>query len=239
MKKILLAILTIVAFNVNAITFNESTNPELDSVFLDAGQSNVDTTTGLEWLSFKSNTTAYTLGYSINEAASWYDSQGWVVATESQVSNLFGLFFPSFSSSSNGTQTIVTEDSSNLLIQSYNSWILGFGHNVTVATDGIVSLTNNSLYSTGMYLNDNGTVGVAGVKVGVDGLNLVTTLYGPDYGISSLTTNSAYNNLGVFMLRHSRHIDPPAPVVPIPAAIWLFGSGILGLVGVSRRKNIV
>lgn len=26
-------------------------------------------------------------------------------------------------------------------------------------------------------------------------------------------------------------------VVPIPAAVWLFGSGILGLIGVSRRKR--
>ena len=25
-------------------------------------------------------------------------------------------------------------------------------------------------------------------------------------------------------------------VVPIPAAVWLFGSGLLGLIGVARRK---
>ena len=25
--------------------------------------------------------------------------------------------------------------------------------------------------------------------------------------------------------------------VPVPAAIWLFGSGLLGLVGIARRKN--
>jgi hypothetical protein len=28
----------------------------------------------------------------------------------------------------------------------------------------------------------------------------------------------------------------PAGVVPVPAAVWLFGSGLLGLVGVARRK---
>jgi hypothetical protein len=27
-------------------------------------------------------------------------------------------------------------------------------------------------------------------------------------------------------------------VVPVPAAVWLFGSGILGLIGVARRRNI-
>ena len=28
-----------------------------------------------------------------------------------------------------------------------------------------------------------------------------------------------------------------APEVPIPAAVWLFGSGLLGLVGIARRKK--
>ena len=26
-------------------------------------------------------------------------------------------------------------------------------------------------------------------------------------------------------------------VVPVPAAVWLFGSGLLGLIGVARRKK--
>ena len=29
-----------------------------------------------------------------------------------------------------------------------------------------------------------------------------------------------------------------APAIPIPAAVWLFGSGLLGLVGVARRKKV-
>lgn len=29
----------------------------------------------------------------------------------------------------------------------------------------------------------------------------------------------------------------PPPSVPVPAAVWLFGSGLLGLVGVARRKK--
>ena len=28
-----------------------------------------------------------------------------------------------------------------------------------------------------------------------------------------------------------------ASVVPVPAAVWLFGSGLLGLIGVARRKH--
>lgn len=29
---------------------------------------------------------------------------------------------------------------------------------------------------------------------------------------------------------------PPDVVVPVPAAVWLFGSGLLGLIGIARRK---
>ena len=29
------------------------------------------------------------------------------------------------------------------------------------------------------------------------------------------------------------------PTVPIPAAVWLFGSGLLGMVGVARRKDFI
>lgn len=32
-------------------------------------------------------------------------------------------------------------------------------------------------------------------------------------------------------------IAKASPVVPVPAAVWLFGSGLLGLVGVARRKK--
>ncbi len=30
--------------------------------------------------------------------------------------------------------------------------------------------------------------------------------------------------------------DVGAPTVPVPAAVWLFGSGLLGLIGIARRK---
>ena len=235
MKNILFTILMIVAFNINATTYYETSNPALDSVMLDGGHSIVDTTTGLEWLSFKDDSTAYTLGHSIVDSASWYSSQGWVLATETQVLDLFNVFFPTFTDSDNGTQTITPEDPANLLIQSRNSWLLGFGHNANIAGDGTVSFPNETLYSTGMYLRDNGTIGIAGIKIGVDvaNLNLITTLYGPDYGIPSLTIDSAYGNLGVFMVRSDRGLPP----VPIPAAIWLFGTGLLGLIAVARRKT--
>jgi len=29
-----------------------------------------------------------------------------------------------------------------------------------------------------------------------------------------------------------------ATVVPIPATVWLFGSGLLGMIGIARRKKV-
>jgi hypothetical protein len=31
--------------------------------------------------------------------------------------------------------------------------------------------------------------------------------------------------------------EPYRTVVPVPAALWLFGSGLLGLIGAARRKG--
>lgn len=32
---------------------------------------------------------------------------------------------------------------------------------------------------------------------------------------------------------------PTTSAVPVPAAVWLFGSGLVGLIGLSRRRNMV
>ena len=43
------------------------------------------------------------------------------------------------------------------------------------------------------------------------------------------------------MLEEKWGVSAAAPVavapVPVPAAVWLFGSGLLGLVGLARRKK--
>lgn len=40
-----------------------------------------------------------------------------------------------------------------------------------------------------------------------------------------------------YALHLEGHVEEAAAAVPVPAAVWLFGSGLLGLVGVARRKK--
>jgi hypothetical protein len=68
-----------------------------------------------------------------------------------------------------------------------------------------------------------------------------TTTTRPNYHTSGLGAGAATTSLlnlnydltdataGHFLVR--------AAVVPVPAAVWLFGSGLIGLVGVARRKK--
>ena len=44
-------------------------------------------------------------------------------------------------------------------------------------------------------------------------------------------------NTDVFEDFHAIQVGVERTVVPIPPAIWLFGSGLIGLVGIARRKK--
>lgn len=69
-----------------------------------------------------------------------------------------------------------------------------------------------------------------------DGLN-VSILFGASSSFDSLNFwFDAYDDSG--NLVSGTWTDFQMTPVPIPAAVWLFGSGLLGLVGIARRKKI-
>jgi hypothetical protein len=62
------------------------------------------------------------------------------------------------------------------------------------------------------------------------------------FGFNAVTTQ--YDNTGVYYdnicfdnAGGCPGTPNPPPAVPVPAAVWLFGSGLLGLVGVARRRK--
>jgi len=105
--------------------------------------------------------------------------------------------------------------------------------------DSFVSLYN----AKGKFLgsNDNGNVNDPGSVVGNGDSFLAALLAKP--GMYFVSVGKGSGNAGIakgqnYTLHISlqRHTNP-ALATPIPAAVWLFGSALAGLVGIGRRKN--
>lgn len=66
--------------------------------------------------------------------------------------------------------------------------------------------------------------------LGASGKNLD---FGASVELSYTRSGAGYGNSGYAGL----HVDLDVAEVPLPATVWLFGSGLLGLVGITRRKK--
>lgn len=126
----------------------------------------------------------------------------------------------------------LTIDSSNIIHIDPASWTISQKANAGGGF-GKFDFALNGLGSTRTELLTFSITGVAGDTVS-------------DYAIGSGLNPSS----GDFFAAHIAGFDATSscgdctsaqfagstPVVPVPAAVWLFGSGLLGLVGVARRK---
>ena len=81
----------------------------------------------------------------------------------------------------------------------------------------------------------------AGVQVNFGAISGLTS---PSIGSAAITDSQANDLLaGLWYINIHSDLFPAGEirgqvqVVPIPAAIWLFGSGLLGLIGMARRKT--
>ena len=116
-------------------------------------------------------------------------------------------------------------------------WEVQFGGLSDGAYEIIIYAPSNTAVSTGLMT-------INGVSAGeLPGDNPASLIDGISYGIyntivsgglldiSGTTTGSAFSHSGLAGVQIS-----PSPV-PLPAAVWLFGSGLLGLVGVAWRRK--
>jgi hypothetical protein len=131
-----------------------------------------------------------------------------------------------------------------------NATILGLleGYNAGLQTDvangPLTALLTNKESTAVTFDTSNGA---AASKYGLIGANDLSAL-GTTVGLFGLTGNGGLGAVqsyilgtatlgtnGTLTLAGNAATSPPP--VPLPAAVWLFGSGLLGLVGVSRRRK--
>ncbi len=62
-------------------------------------------------------------------------------------------------------------------------------------------------------------------------------VYGDAYSLNYAATVPVGDPSGFGGVQYYLHLEGVVNPVPLPAAVWLLGSGLLGLVGVSRRKR--
>lgn len=103
---------------------------------------------------------------------------------------------------------------------------------------------NNGAINFASFTSVANVLDIGGWQFDMDSLlNESTSSLWKFTGSGSLTDlNGVYENtaatyvLSANPTGSSYSISINATVVPVPAAVWLFGSGLLGLVGVARRK---
>ncbi len=94
---------------------------------------------------------------------------------------------------------------------------------------------NNAIPNTSTFDNEQATVYWSGTEFAPG--HIVAWYFGANRG--NLNRN-VKNNLMYAWAVSPGQINTATPsAVPVPAAAWLFGSGLLGLVGLRRRKQVV
>jgi hypothetical protein len=107
---------------------------------------------------------------------------------------------------------------------------------VAEKTNGVLSASSSIMTSSGSMFDTPWGAASVDYSLDISDVNVVP-LGGNVFGISfgdridvSFTVNSAT----MFTMNGGGSFE--VTLVTIPAAIWLFGSGFLGLIGVARRK---
>lgn len=190
----------------------------VNAALVDNGAYTTDSVSGLDWLDLSAT---FDMTLSDAQAA----NSGWRLATDSEVNNLFSQLFPNFyetaSNCNEFTNYCGISDSNNGASADQaarvDNFVLLFGAAYSTNPDLIVS--------RGLYRDDLNNLRYMGI---IDEYSS-NRVFGMDY-TAILPEDISVSNIGTYLVRSS--------VVPIPAAVWLFGSALAGL-GWMRRKQTV
>ena len=146
-------------------------------------------------------------------------------------------------SSGNPLATTSQQDSSGVIIATFEAGIL------TITTDSAQhGLNGGDTVLTGTFDAATGVFGNVLSADSITGQNVTFT--GPALG-GLIASNESFSFSAANIDPGSALISPAdmedwtattsftssATLVPVPAAVWLFGSGLLGLVGIARRRR--
>jgi hypothetical protein len=141
------------------------------------------------------------------------------------------------------TSALGTANNTNVtgkVLANLNNYLNGVNNDVTLSTGGLFPLTTASETTSGSV-----SAGIAENRYGFWGANDFASLGSSAIQMFGFTGNNGTGKLqsyilGTATLDASGNLlisgNSVAPPVPLPAAVWLFGSGLLGLFGVSRRR---
>ncbi|PPD35544.1 MAG: hypothetical protein CTY19_00380 [Methylomonas sp.] len=123
-----------------------------------------------------------------------------------------------------------------------------WGYNITSTQSELAHLYYSSLGNTGAYASNGDFIDGSLSNTGpFSSLQLGTYWFGTEYAPDAanfawsfltdfgLQTDSLKSNGGFAIAVRNGDVAP----IPVPAAAWLFGSGLLGLVGMRRNKASV
>jgi len=177
-----------------------------------------DTASGLEWLDL-----TVTAGMSFNDVSAQFGSggnyDGWRYATRAEVAGLWDSFggdgvYTGWSSGNNGLFDVVSSYVGDLYCESAGC-TTGSGVSSWLTGD------TNPQYSGLVYRAQSGDFLSNPLNSTQDNFDIESGLYRMDIGTVSVGSALV------------REVSP----VPVPAAVWLFGSGLISLVGFARHKK--
>lgn len=109
-------------------------------------------------------------------------------------------------------------------------------HNITLTATGPGTVQANMLFDWGTTANITVSVDFAMAPIGPMTFS-ITTLDGDADGIAgNAMNNGPFSGFNATFGGTATVTSVDAGTIPVPAAAWLLGSGLLGLVGVARRK---
>jgi len=119
----------------------------------------------------------------------------------------------------------IADQSTNIFVQWFNDDLFG-----VILTSEKLNLSDSVLGLSGVDypISDN----QRGLE-GDDSLGFVNPILKPDWDLFSLDLNE---EAGIDQIRIIR--EPWRFLIPIPSAVWLLGSGLIGLVGIRRKLKM-